>query len=79
MKELLNNKKLLGIYTLWITLHFIIFVFSSNGSKHEFWPLTDYSLMDSYDITEFLIYSICPILLIIAINLISSSKDENKH
>ena len=79
MKELIKNKKLLGFYTLWITMHFIIFVFSTNGVKKEFWPLTDYTLMSSYDITEFIIYSICPMLLIISINLISSSNHENKH
>ena len=79
MKELLNNKKLIGVYLLWFTSHFIILILSinENSSKRwqqEFWPFTEGEILKTYNITEFIIYLIIPLALIISINLIFPPK-----
>jgi len=84
LKSLLKNKRLLGFYTIWFTIHFIILVvswtqtdlFLERGSKGEFWPLTDHNILSTYDFTEFLIYTITPVLIIVAITLINTKQDE---
>lgn len=75
MKSILENKKLLGLYILWITLHISFFIFSAQGKKYEFWPWTDYSLVESYDITELIIYCMFPALLIVSFNLLINNKN----
>jgi hypothetical protein len=86
MRELLSNKKLIGFYILWLTLHFVLFILSLNNPKHyfgtipqkKFWPFSKLSFSYSYDYTELLIYAIVPAAIVIALKLISTSnKTEN--
>jgi hypothetical protein len=78
MKELLQNKKLIGIYTLWFTLHLVILIITWGTEYYDtdkiFWPFQRSSLFGTYDLTEFLFYTIVPIFLIIGIYFLSQSK-----
>jgi len=59
-----NNKVFIGIYLIWFLLH-IIFLLTSpvrSYSRSEFWPFGDGD-MKYYDITEFLLYTIAPIII----------------
>ncbi|MBK7311343.1 MAG: hypothetical protein IPI93_11300 [Sphingobacteriaceae bacterium] len=83
MKELLNNKKLIGVYILWFTIHLIILIITwgsqSYRSAENFWPFAgsyEGDLSRAYDLTEFLFYTIIPVFLIIAIHFLQQSKNE---
>lgn len=78
MKEkLLKNRKLLGGYILWFTLHLVLLLVSISGRGDDrrytrlFWPFGHLGREDAYhdkmiyqyDFTEFLIYIIVPMAL----------------
>lgn len=86
MRKLLKNKKLVGVYILWLMLHLILFMFSwgtpdryfGEYAQSEFWPFSGQVFGRSYDYTEFIIYCIVPAGLLVAINLIFPQvKSEN--
>ena len=76
------TKQLLAAYICWVMLHLIFLVAGHNffdevDINHylgvvdkDFWPEDD---MDSYDITEFIIYSILPVAIYWAIRLVKES------
>ncbi len=47
---------------------------SSNYSSEEIWPFSEYSKIKHYDLTEFLLYTVIPLILIIIINLFKEPK-----
>lgn len=68
MRNYLNNlgkKEKLAVAVLvgWSFIH-LIFLLISDGNKRVFWPFDDQPILDAdYDITEFLVYVITPILV----------------
>jgi hypothetical protein len=88
MKEkLVKHKKLIGIYIIWLTVHLIFLITSKSWRlegyteysyqyAEQFWPLGTNKLSATYDISEFIIYSIVPVALIIAINFIFPKNKE---
>jgi hypothetical protein len=86
MKELLKNKKLVGVYIMWVTIHFILLLISfgtsdtSGGSaaQGKLWPFSSLKFGRTYDYTEFLIYCIGTIGIIYAVTLIFPKEDEKK-
>jgi len=79
-------RKALGIYLIWVLAHiFIILVFSSgafneynnNEGIADFWPIgigAPFSKASSYDITEFIVYTTFPLVIIITIILLKNKK-----
>jgi uncharacterized BrkB/YihY/UPF0761 family membrane protein len=59
-----NNKVFTVIYLIWMLLHLIFLLTSPSygPSQQEFWPFGD-NRMKYYDYTEFLLYSIAPVIL----------------
>lgn len=84
LKPLLNNKRIMGIYILWFTLHFVMLVsswyttnsYEEKRFKKEFWPFTDHGFYSTYNLPEFLVYVISPALIVVAISLLKQHKDE---
>ena len=71
-------RKAMGWYLAWILLHLtFLLVFSdgifdgSNSSDgfEDFWPFNHKSRLSYYDITEFLIYTIFPLAILVIISL----------
>lgn len=77
MIELIRNKKFLAVYSIWILLHTTLLLMSylefSYNQKHNFWPFTNMSLYESYDISEWFVYIFFPIAIIVLI------KELNKN
>jgi Fe2+ transport system protein B len=83
-------RKAMGWYLAWILLHLTFLLIFSNSIFHghndgfgDFWPfqfLDDYSVrLDEYDITEFLVYTIFPLAILIIWSMVRSrSKNNNK-
>jgi hypothetical protein len=78
MKELLKNKKLIGLYTLWFTLHLVLLIITWGAeyydTKEKFWPIQESNLSESYDLTEFFIYTAIPFLLIFSLQFFNPLK-----
>jgi len=75
-------KKIFGYYIFWCFLHLIFLVLGWNGDSHEnFWPFQggNYSgaIKESYDFSEFLVYVLGPIVLIVSFSFISEGNLEN--
>ncbi len=84
MKELLKNKQLIGVYLLWIAVHFTLWMIgvsqdkTTNRYSHvkEFWPFGNSGISSTYDITEFLVYLIVPLLLVFSSVLLMPQKNN---
>jgi len=73
--------KLLGIYLGWAFLHLVLLTIGWNGDHHDnFWPFQGYRWMgefkEAYDISEFLVYVIGPVVLIFILALFDDG-DKN--
>ena len=73
------SKKIVGIFLLWVLLQLILLLTNWNNSSYasdKIWPFSNYSEMKHYDFTEFLLYTIVPILILIIINLFKEPKEK---
>ena len=75
MKELSGNKrKLLAIYIIWVFINSVTLAMS-NWNTYQFWPFSDgRTLLECYDISEFIFYAIGPLVIFYAY-LIFTKKD----
>jgi hypothetical protein len=84
-------RKAMGWYLAWILLHlFFLLVLSdsafsssnSNDGLDDFWPFGRYAEFDEieqYDITEFLVYTIFPLVILIIISLTKNQNKSNEN
>lgn len=84
-------RKAIGWYLAWILFHLLILlVFSdeafnssnSNNGIDDFWPFDDYSgsrFARRYDITEFLVYTIFPLVILVIMSLTREQNSEKKE
>ena len=83
MKDLFKKQRqFISIYAIWFFLNlvclFIGFTKDSDSYRDEFWPFTDSryaTLAKSYDLSEFLVYAIGPLVIWFA--YINFTKDDN--
>lgn len=81
-------KKAMGWYLAWVLLHLGLLLISSDGifdgnnmGADKFWPFGSYSDFDEpdyYDITEFLVYTIFPLAILVIWSMIRSQKVNTK-
>lgn len=82
--KLLQNRKLIGGYLLWFTLHLTLLVVSV-GSRdwlnkrwvQQFWPFGEKKLILTYDFSEFIVYIIVPVALYFAYRLLNPTSKPN--
>ncbi len=76
----------MGWYLAWVVLHLGILLIASDGifdggnmGARYFWPFGSYSYLDTgnYDITEFLVYTIFPLAILIIWSMIRSQSDDS--
>ena len=80
-------KNAIGWYLAWVALHLGILLIASDGifqgsnmGARKFWPFGDRAEFDEiaqYDITEFLVYTVFPLVILIIISLVR--QDEKKE
>jgi hypothetical protein len=82
-------RKTFGYYLAWILFHLLLLlVFSggvfeslnSNGGINDFWPFDSYTgsrFARRYDISEFLVYTIFPLVILVIISLTRNQNKEN--
>ena len=66
------TKKQLGFYIFWVTLNFLFLLIAGEliVSTDYLYPFDGIKYTSDYDIVEFLIYTVSPILIIVSYNLI---------
>lgn len=79
-------RKAMGWYLAWVVLHLGILLIGSDGifdgrnmGAKGFWPLgkySDFDEVDYYDITEFLVYTIFPLAILIIWSMVRSQNQE---
>ena len=79
-------RKAMGWYLAWVVLHLGLLLIGSDGifdgdnmGAKRFWPLGKYSDFDEveyYDITEFLVYTIFPLAILIIWSMVRSQNQE---
>lgn len=79
-------KKSMGYYLAWVLLHLGLLLIGSNGifdgdnmGSHRFWPFAShyYSGLGGYDITEFLVYSIFPLAILVIWSMVRTQEQNN--
>ena len=71
-------RKIFAFYILWVFIHIVFLSLGWAGEYHdEFWPLTHSNLINSYDVSEFLVYAIGPAIIFFVLYLIYNSKKIN--
>ena len=87
LDHLKDSNKLNALYILWATVHLIFFVTSGNfisyyGKflvfKKPFYPFSQYSNFEDYDISEFIVYLIIPVAIYFFIKLWKNKTKESK-
>jgi hypothetical protein len=78
------SKQLIGFYLIWIVLHLILFLTNGNSycNPHDkFWPMSSNSSTDYYDFSEFLFYTLIPLICIVIYQLFQpqNTKIETKN
>jgi len=66
----MTNKEI-GNYLIWVALNLVVLlVFGTlKFGYYSFYPLEGFDELDEYDISEFLAYTIIPLLMILATKL----------
>lgn len=81
-------RKAMGWYLAWVVLHLGLLLIGSDGifdgsnmGSREFWPLgkyADFDDVDDYDITEFLVYTIFPLAILIIWSMVRSQNQDEQ-
>jgi hypothetical protein len=77
-------KKTMGFYLAWVLLHLGLLLIGSSGilkgnnmGSERFWPFNDYGGVERYDITEFLVYSIFPLAILVIWSMVRPQDQDN--
>jgi hypothetical protein len=78
-------KKSMGWYLAWVLLHLGLLLiaartFLPNGiSNSDFYPFSDNSRANDYDIREFLVYTIFPLAILVIWSMVRTQEQNNKN
>ncbi len=82
-------RKAMGWYLAWVVLHLGMLLIGSDGifkgsnmGSKRFWPFNDCYHCDGlgdYDITEFLVYTIFPLAILIIWSMVRTQKKESEE
>lgn len=69
MKKIIQNKKFIAMYLLWVLIHTFLLLYGKNaeGSPKDFWPVTS-SQLGAYDISEWFAYSFLPPVILLLLD-----------
>lgn len=81
-------RKAMGWYLAWVVIHLGLLLIGSDGifdggnmGSKKFWPLgkyADFNEVDYYDITEFLVYTIFPLAILIIWSMVRSQNQDEQ-
>jgi hypothetical protein len=74
-----NSKKVVGFYLIWFLIHLILLLLNwntNNYANERFWPFSAPFELEYYDFSEFILYTIVPIILLVIVNLFLDTKES---
>ena len=69
----------IALYFIWFFLHLAFFFYADEGpDNHLFWPFTSggKALKSTYDVMEFVVYALAPLILFIAYRIVVGNERE---
>lgn len=72
------SKQVVGYYLVWFLLHLILLLINwraSSSSNGYFWPFSKHSDLDDYDFSEFILYTVVPLIILVIVNLFKDPKE----
>ena len=79
-------KKSMGWYLAWVLLHLAFLLIASDGifedgnmGSRYFWPTGKYADLEDYDITEFLVYTIFPLAILVIWSMVRTQETDSSQ
>lgn len=72
------SKQVVGYYLVWFLLHLILLLVNwkaSDYANERFWPFSERSKLEHYDFSEFLLYTLVPLIILVIVNLFRDPKE----
>lgn len=72
------SKQVVGYYLVWFLLHLILLLVNwkaSDYANERFWPFSERSELEHYDFSEFLLYTLVPLIILVIVNLFKDPKE----
>lgn len=76
----------MGWYLTWVLLHLGFLLIASDGIFEEsnmgtdhFWPVGRFADIEDYDITEFLVYSIFPLAILVISSMVRKQSNTKSN
>ena len=81
MLDLIKNKKFVAVYLVWFLIQTTLLLMggkvgNSYNPKDYFWPFSDYSYTQIYDISEWFFYMSAPLIIIYLIKVFKDNNTE---
>jgi len=76
------SKQIVGGYLVWLLIHLILLLTNWNASdsaNEHFWPFSKRAELEDYDLTEFLLYTVVPLIGLVIINLFKEPKEKKQE
>lgn len=73
------SKQVVGYYLVWFLLHLILLLINWKASDYAneiFWPFSEGSELENYDFSEFLLYTLVPLIILVIVNLFKDPKEK---
>jgi H+/gluconate symporter-like permease len=75
------SKPIIGGYLVWVLIHLILLLTNwkaSDSANEYFWPFSKRAELEDYDFTEFLLYTVVPLIILVIINLFKEPKEKKQ-
>ncbi|WP_276979157.1 zinc ribbon domain-containing protein [Flavobacterium filum] len=76
------SKQVVGYYLVWFLLHLILLLVNwkaSDYANERFWPFSERSKLEHYDFSEFLLYTLVPLIILVIVNLFKDPKETRSE
>jgi hypothetical protein len=73
------SKQVVGFYLIWFLLHLILLLTNwkaSRSANDYFWPFSKRSDLEDYDFSEFILYTLVPLIILVIVNLFKDPKED---
>ena len=73
------SKQVVGYYLVWFLVHLILLLVnwkSNDYANERFWPFSKDSQLEHYEFSEFLLYTLVPLIFLVIVNLFKDPKAE---
>ena len=73
------SKEIVGYYLVWFSLHLILLLVHWEVNEYanaRFWPFSEHARLEHYDLSEFLLYILIPLIILVVLNLFKKTENH---